>query len=148
MRIIISVVCVILGLSGCSGNKAPGPIPISSVRPGAPNLKTVEFKIPRQEYNAALGRDDLNRRVRIVEVFQSGITASSAPEYRIFNIAPKSVYALLRLQAADVLVAAHGMVIKSPLAFERYVTVLLTEPASEIEVRRNGQAVLLKFQFT
>lgn len=150
MKILVWGVCIVLAaaLTACSARPPPAPTLISSIRPQLPNTKVIEFRLPRQEYFAALGRDELNRKVRIIEIFQSAREATAGiPEYRFFNVVPKSVYGVLGLRSADVLVGAHGYIVQSAKAFYRYLFAMQSEQRSEIEVRRDGQPILLKFEF-
>jgi len=145
---LVSFVLFAFLLAGCAAKLSNEPIEISSIRPVLPNTKLVQFKVSRQEYLTAMGRNELNHKARMIEIFQSADIGSPAiPEYRFFNILPRSVYWVLGLRTADVLVGAHDLVVRSPVAFERYISVLSLEKSSQIEVRRDGQPTLLKFEF-
>jgi len=65
------------------------------------------------------------------------------PEYRIFGVKTQSVYQLLGLENADVIVSAHGFVIRDPRVFPEYVALLKVQPSGSIEIRRGSKNLLL-----
>ena len=150
-RDLLSLVLVIvtsLTLSACSLSSRPKPTYLSSIRGALPGTKSVEMTISRRELQEALTKTDLNKQVRIVQIFKSASDLGEGlPEYRLFGITPKSAYAVLGVKNADVVVAAHDYVLKNPAAFRDYVGLVGNEKESSLEIRRDGVPTLIKYRF-
>ncbi len=141
-------VVALLPLAGCAPTLAPSPVLISSIRPELPNTKTIELSVSRKEFDQAWGLHELNSKARLIEVFHSGQGSTDGiPEYRVFGVYPKSVYFLLGLRNADVLIGAQGYLIKSSVAFQRYLSVVSREAESQLDIMRDGAPLVLKFRF-
>lgn len=148
MPVVVAFLLCVFSLGGCSLTSQQSPILLSSVRPPLPGTKTSELTLSRKKISEALGRNDENSQVRIVEIFRRAEDSNtSLPEYRLFGITTESIYWSLGLRNADVLVAAHDYVIKSPNAFRQYVALVPNELESKVEIRRNGAPMLLHYRF-
>jgi type II secretory pathway component PulC len=108
-------------------------------------MKVTNFTIQRRDVQTALTRTTENR-LRMVPVFQS-TAPGRAVEHRLFDLNSKSVYALLGLQSADIIVAADGFLVKRPDQFMIFTQLLQGQDQAPIEIRRNGEARLLKYAF-
>lgn len=142
IRSLVVAVLVVMG-SGCSASSSREPRYIDDVRPVPPPMKVLNFSIQRRDLQEALGQPKENQ-VRIVPMYQSTRTAY---EYRIFDVAPGSVYALLGLEPSDVLVAADRHLVKRPEQFPAFVQLMPGLNQASIEIRRGGEARLLKYSF-
>ena len=146
-----TVLCVsILVIGACSGKKVDlQDRRISSIRPTPANIEVQELQVKRADLQAALRRDDLVRRIRLVEIFTTAAAGvqTALPEYRLFDIYPGSVYALLGLRSADVLVSANDRILVNASVFIDYIRLLANESEAQIEIRRVGRPVLLKYRF-
>jgi type II secretory pathway component PulC len=70
------------------------------------------------------------------------------PEYRLFDIRSQSVYDLLGIQSADVLVAAHGFIVYDPNSFPTYALSFISQVEKpSIEIKRAGVPMLLNYEF-
>jgi general secretion pathway protein C len=84
--------------------------------------------------------------VRLVELLRGkDELVAGYPEYRIFGIRPDSVYSLLGLENADVIIAANGYIIDSPGKFPKYVSLLSEEKGGEVIIRRGGELLELRY---
>ena len=147
-RLLFLVLCSISCLTACTtmGTQS-GPIAIASVRPAPLGLQEIAFSIKKSEYSRALESSRGSQNLRIIPMVVSASQAPASPEYRIFNVKKGSVAELLGLENSDILVAAHDYVIQTPEQFYGYLNYVAKEQGSQIEVRRGGQPLLLKFQF-
>ncbi len=118
-------------------------------RPHNATAREVTVRIPREEYIAAVRNVDQLRRLRLVEVVATEEVGRSAfPEYRLFNVDPKSAYSLLGLLDGDILVSANDYVLIDPERFRQYVQVLHREQGETfVEIRRAGEEIVLRFSF-
>lgn len=139
---------MILGLAGCGprfGELEPERFPIQRETP--PNIKTLSLTIPRSQLATALEKDLLTNKIRVIEIY-SAREVSTQPLYRLFDIAPGSVYELLGLRNADVLVACNERYLRNADVFRQYVRLLKGESRAKIEIMRGPQAMLLDYTFT
>lgn len=140
------VSCVVtLGLVGCAPQKPREPKYIDDIRPIPPAIKVSSFTIQRRDLQGAILRMG-DAPVRLVPVYQS-VTSTESYEYRLFDVAPDSVYELLGLENSDVIVAADRFLIKNQAQFPAFVRLLQNENEATIEIRRGGEARLLKYTF-
>ena len=138
--------CVVLGLlAGCGPSRRPEPKFIEDIRPIPPVQKMLTYTIQRRDLQNALTTITENP-IRLVPVFQS-VSTTESYEYRIFDINEFGVYALLGLENADIIVAANRYLIKNPAQFPAFVQLLARENNATIEIRRGGEARLLKYAF-
>jgi type II secretory pathway component PulC len=103
-----------------------------------------EIVIARQELIRRLQERGVADGVRLIPILKGqSYETDTTPEYRIFGLKSQSVYQLLGLENADVIVSAHGFVIRDPRVFPEYVTLLKGQPSGSIEIRRGGRSLLL-----
>ncbi len=141
----------LLNCIGCSAwniGAAPGGMRISSVRPAPHGIQVVEKSIPRRSYIQALEGSRGSGNLRIVPLVVAAHQAPASPEFRIFNVRKGGVGEILGLDNADVLVAAHDYVIRDPYQFYAYLQALAGETTSQIEIRRDGKPLLMKYSFS
>lgn len=136
---------LIIFLIGCAETVSTKPVLIRQVLPVSPSLQIEEREIQRSELQAALQGGDVLNAVRLVQLFDSQ-QGGPVPQYRIFEIKPKSIYELLGLENSDVIVAAHGYVIPDWRNFPPYIGWLVTQNSSEIELKRQGRAMVMKYR--
>lgn len=144
----------VLSVVGCGGSVEGGFKPASpeEVRAAAkapePGVRVFESEISRDEFRARCSAPGAARAVRLVRVFGRESDQSAArPEYRIFGITLGSVYEALGLRNNDILLAVNGYSISAPQNFPAFIEALQKEPGGEFEVRRAGEALLLKIRF-
>jgi hypothetical protein len=146
------VLCLILLLSGCVASRMQEGVAINSLRKaGAPAGQSVKkIQISRKQYHAAVAQGAEVNSLRMVPVFRGPQDGSGAllPEYRLFEIRQKSVFDMMGLLPADVLVAAHGYVVYEPNSFPIYALRFLSEIESpSLEIKRAGTPLLLTYEF-
>ena len=147
-KILVTVVFLAL-FSGCSvTHNASESVKISSLRPAPTGIQTVELTISKNDLSNALEGSRGSSNLRIVPLVTSAAQAPASPEYRIFNVKPGSVGALIGLKNADILVAAHDYVIQAPSQFYNYLQMLRAQEASSIEIRRDGKPIRIQLQFS
>lgn len=140
------VTCAIVAcVLGCVSQTVREPKYIDDIRPIPPAIKVSSFTIQRRDLQAALLRLG-EVPVRLVPIYQS-VTSTESYEYRLFDVTPDSVYALLGLENSDIIVAADKFLIKNQAQFPAFMRLLQNENEATIEVRRGGEARLLKYTF-
>lgn len=147
---------LVLGLSGCgvmnklkpdAGSGQPA-VTIDSVRGVAPfGLETKTKTVSRGLFRAALSKEGSINSARLVEIYQRGKSDDSIKEYRLLDVQPGSVYDLLGLEHADVIVAADGYIIPTPQMFWGYLNLIGQYEEGKIEIRRADQPMLISFNF-
>lgn len=145
---LVSVVCVVVSLLsvlGCGATKAREPKFIDEIRPITPSLKVISYTIQRRDLQDALTKIKENP-IRLVPVYQS-VSSTESYEYRIFDINQSGVYSLLGLENSDIIVAANRYLIKNPAQFPAFIQLLGSENEATIEIRRGGEARLLRYSF-
>lgn len=130
---------------GCSSPNLVEPKYIEEIRPVAPTHKVISYTIQRNDLRDALTRLR-ESPIRLVPVFQS-VTSTESYEYRVFDIDSNGVYGLLGLENSDIIVAANRYLIRDPKQFPVFVQLLETVDQANIEIRRDGEARLLKYSF-
>ena len=147
MRSLRQSVCAALMIvvSGCSTMSEREPRFIEDIRPVPPLTKVTTFSIQRKDLIDSLSNPKENV-VRLVPVYQS-VSSRQSYEYRIFDVKEGSAYALLGLEPSDILVAADRYLVKKPDQFPAFVQLLAGMNESSIEIRRGGEARLLKYRF-
>lgn len=139
-----------LTLSACVSSWQRG-VPIDSLRSSdaAQQAKVIELPVSRKALRVAVDRGARANRIRFVEIFKGARDGggNGIPEYRMFDIAPGSIYDLVGLKTADSLVAAHGMVVYDTSRFAEYVVKFLPQlPDASIEITRADERILLKYR--
>lgn len=142
----------VLLMCGCSGAGSSaiqnqlGARQLSSVRAQLPGTAVITRKISAGALKAALSRDPSGARLRAVEVFQGERVGALLPEYRLFGITNDSAYYLLGLRNADVVVAANDYVVPSSSYIHAYVALLPAEREAFIEIRREEQPIIFRYE--
>ena len=136
---------VIFTGGACGAIKPAEPKFIDDIRKIPPPLKVINFTIQRRDLQDALTRTNENT-IRLVPVFQ---TASLGPsyEYRVFDVKNGSVFNLLGIQVADIVIAADRYLIKRPEQFSAFVQIMAGLDEASIEIRRGGESRLLRYRF-
>ena len=135
-----------LFLTGCSSlgffGKKGAPEGQPRILPS--DITRKEIVVARQELVRRLQERGVADGVRLVSILKSqSYEGDTAPEYRIFGVKSQSVYELLGLENADVVVSAHGFVIRDSRVFPEYVALLRGQSSGSIEIRRRGRPLLL-----
>jgi type II secretory pathway component PulC len=135
-----------LFLTGCSSlgffGKKDAPEGQPRILPS--DIARKEIVITRQELVRRLQESGVADGVRLIPILKGqSYEGDNTPEYRIFGVKNQSVYQLLGLENADVIVSAHGFVIRDPRVFPEYVALLKVQPSGSIEIRRGGRSLLL-----
>jgi type II secretory pathway component PulC len=134
----------IAALTGCFLQKSSyQPKRIEEIRPNPPIFKSYSLTIQRRDFKSQLARVGENT-IRLVPVFQSAVNPESFV-HRVFDVRPKSLYSLMGIQNADILVAVDGYLVKKPEQFVSYVELLQNEDSSTIEILRGGESILLRY---
>jgi hypothetical protein len=145
---IMATVFVAVGCSSMSSQNSGDAVLVDSLR-GAPPLdrRTMTVLLNRETYIKALEKEGAVNQARLVEVFHRGQADNELKEYRLLDIRPGSVYDLLGLQHADILIAANGYVVPVPQMFWNYLRLIARFEQANLEVRRDGTPLLLEYQF-
>jgi type II secretory pathway component PulC len=151
LALYLGVILIVHG--GCSlFNRTPTEPPQRAAIPRPRNVQAPveEISVSRSEYRTALQNIGSLSRIRLIEVVASEENRRGAfPEYRMFSIAPASVYDLLGFEEGDILVSANDFALNDPNRFIQYVQYLHVESGEVLsEIRRAGKAVILKWTFT
>lgn len=147
MRLLVCL--TIVAFSACS-MKPPAieAVKLSSVRSAPDGVKEVPLVIKRSALSTALEASSGTQNLRLVPLLVRASQGDVPAEYRIFDIRPGSVGALLGLSNADILVSANDYIVRAPSQFYMYLQALKGEKSAQIEVRRAGKPLLLKYTFT
>ena len=132
--------------SGCSAMNPWSKEELSSgqTRILPPEIAKKEISVARVELLKRLRERGTPDGVRLIPILKGqSYEIQPFPEYRIFGVKTGSVYELLGLQNADIVVSAQGFVIRDPRVFPEYVSLLRNQPDAAIEVRREGRPLLL-----
>lgn len=146
---LLLIALALTGLFGCAPSTVQQGVRLDSLRVPDPELKTVNLEIKKSALKAAQSNLDGVARIRIVQIYYRNQEYGGflPPEYRLFDILNGSVYQLLGLKDGDVLVAANGYIIQQPELFRTYARLLGTEPTADVQIRREGSPLLLKYSF-
>jgi hypothetical protein len=147
MRVLCGLMASLFALAGlgCTPQRPREPKYIDDIRPIPPAIKVSSFTIQRRDLQATLLRLG-EVPVRLVPIYQT-VTSTESYEYRLFDVTPDSVYALLGLENSDIIVAADKFLIKNQAQFPAFMRLLQNENEATIEIRRGGEARLLKYTF-
>ena len=154
MRVLTLAISIVLiaSVSGCALHRnrsgvGSGGMTLTQLRGGpAQNLRVVEKTIPRNQLAAAIDLPHTINTFRLVQVF-NGSADTTMPEYRLFDVKPGSLLELLGLQTADIVVGANDYPIDLPSKFGIYLSMLRNENGAQIEIVREGDPLLLKYNF-
>lgn len=141
---------LLVGIIGCAaknGEDFSGAVEINAVRPPPIELQVVNRRVSRKALLLALKKGELVNSPRIVEIFfRTGESDLAIPMYRLFEVHPESAYSLLGLQAADIIIAANNFVVFKQQQFRNYIRALPQQKEASIEIKRQGQSLLLKYE--
>ena len=123
----------------------PGPGTSPTVRPGTDaaasttgirQVQPNQWVLDKQEVTAALGNlSQLLTKARVIPNFADG----KPDGFKIFSIAPDSLYAKIGLQNGDVLQQINGVEIKDPENFMRVFQQLKDETRIALDFVRNNR---------
>jgi hypothetical protein len=146
-KVFVLLFCALFSF-GCAGSRRGGDegtvSPVQRLTP--PDIKRVEMMISRDQLLTALEQDVLTDKLRVVQTFSSQ-EAGSVPLYRLFDVHPKSVYGVLGLRNADILVAANERYLRNSIVFKQFVRMLRNEREAMIEVVRGVEPILFSYRF-
>ena len=142
---------VLIGMiGGCSVFSKPD-LEQSRVKVASKEAVVKEIVVSRADLKRALGHEIKTNKLRAVEVFQNsggvGVTPSHS-NFRLFDIEDGSVYALIGLANADVLVAINERVVVSPQVLGQVVKMMPSVNSVLFEILRGGKSILLKIRIT
>lgn len=149
MIVRVVLVSLLLSLASCSaakriftrgGSEDRAGLHYSEFRPNE-SARIVEVQVKRSQMLEVLKNQNLNR-ARLVPVFSHDGPAS----YRLFDVQPGSVFSMLGLSNADMVLAADDFVISSWTQFFEFLSVLPQEKEANIRIRRAGEIVLLNIK--
>ena len=108
----------------------------------------IDLTVSRNDLLIALGDEYKTSKMRAVEVFQNSTSgATKSPVFRLFEVEPGSVYDLLGLREADMIVAINQRIIVAPHVIGQIVRLLPKENQIQIEILRAGKSYLLVTKF-
>jgi len=134
--------------SGCAANREQLK-PAVEVAP-SPLAKTEEITIDRAKYLEALNSSSLNT-LRVIELYSTAGEISAGKDhtlYRVFDVKPGSVYAMLGLANADIVSSANGLSINNPSKVGLFAEYVVYDNDATLEIFRGGKAILFKYHFT
>jgi general secretion pathway protein C len=120
--------------SGAGAPRAPGDV--AAVTGGVRQVQTNRWVLDKQEVSAALENlPQLLTKARVIPNFSDG----KPDGFKIFSIAPDSLYAKIGLQNGDVLQQINGVEIKDPENFMRVFQQLKDETNIALDFVRNNR---------
>ena len=147
--LLLVVVVLFSACSSMSSGLGGDATKVDSLR-GAPpfDRRTVNIPVQREEYRKALEMEGSVNDARLVQIFHRGKAEEEFKEYRLLDVRPGSVYDILQLRQADVVVAADGYVVPNPAMFWNYLRLISRfEEGASIEIRRGGAPILMQYSF-
>lgn len=144
----IVLISLLLSLSACAAFFSSKEAEPSRVKIPAKEAIVQDIQVPMSDLRLALGNELKTAQIRAVEVFQnsSGVI-QYYPNFRLFDIQDGSVYELLGLKNADILVAINQRALVSPQIIGQIVRLLPNERDVSFEIIRSGKSMLLKAKF-
>lgn len=134
--------------TGCASLFSSGEVEPSRIKAPAREAVVEEIVVSRVDLKLALGNELKTAQIRAVEVFQSSSgVPQQFPNFRLFDIQDGSVYALLGLKNADILVAINERAVVASHVIGQVVRLLPNEKSVTFEVIRSGKSTLLKVRF-
>lgn len=141
MRLRIFILVFILVLSACSSMNTDTTQRIKFVSKEA--IK-IDLTITRSDLSLALGDEYKTSKLRAVPVFQNSATNTNQQSvYRLFEVAQGSVYDLLGLKEADILVSINERIVVAPHVLGQVVRLLPKENSIQLEILRAGKSYLI-----
>ena len=111
-------------------------------------MKTIEKVVSKNMLKTALKNEASFKAVRTIELYSnSTANGTRIPRYRIFDILPGSVYEVMGLMNADILIGINDRIIVNPALIGAAIRLMPEEKESQIELVRNEVSMLLKYKF-
>ena len=141
---------LLVSVTGCSvlgSGNGQGTL-ISTVRPVPTGIEVISIQLTTTQISTALEASRGSENIRLVPLVTSAAQAPATPEYRLFNVKPGSIAALIGLKNADTIIAAQDYVIQAPSQFYNYLQVLPLQKSSSVEIRRDGKPIRIESTIT
>lgn len=154
MRIRLFIILLVLALSTSScatmrrmfGSAADNQLGTDSYNQ-MPGTRTMKLRLSRSELLARAQQSGGLNTIRLIEIYERERSSSAPPRYRVFGVQPGSIYELLGLNTADVLLAAEGRVVYTPTGFPTYILVYLPKQSkATIDISREGQPIHYEYE--
>lgn len=117
-------------------------------REASPGAREQKLEIPRASYRTRLEQGGDVNKFRLIQVFTGSEEASTTqPQWRVFDVRRGSVCEMLGLKNADVILAANGRMFVDPEKFVAYLSLLAAEKTASIQLKREGQELLMNYVF-
>ncbi len=143
-RLITLLLCIFLCL-GCAASSTDTSL---RTKPPAAEAVKIELTVSLQELNLALGEEYKTAKLRPVEVFQNSSSGGMhSPVFRLFDVEKGSVYELIGLKEADIVVAINERIVVAPQVISQIVRLLPKEKSIKFEVLRSGKSYLISTKF-
>jgi hypothetical protein len=144
----LMTICALLIIFSCSGCTAfsgwSGKVGTAQPRILPSEIARREIVVSRSELKKRLEQRGVADGVRMIPITQGQSSDSDpAPAYRIFGVKAGGVYELVGIEQADVILSAHGYVIREAWVFPEYLRLLAGESSGTIEIVRNKVPLLL-----
>jgi hypothetical protein len=107
-----------------------------------------DISINKNKLIEAIAITEGKPEIRTVELLYRSGESKPYPEYRIFGVEAESVYDLLGLQDADVIVAADGYILSQGAKFAAFVKLLPSLSEATIHFRRGRKPYVYKYKIT
>lgn len=139
---------VLITFSSCSSLFVTQDAEPSRIKLPSKEAVIKEIQVSRADLNNALGNELMTSKIRAVEIFQNSSGYSQGfTNFRLFEISEGSVYELLGLSNADILVAINERAVVTPQVISQVVRLLPNEKGVTFEIIREGKSILLKLKF-
>lgn len=111
--------------------------------------KVLEVEISSGDFTHTVSQDSSINGLRMVERVLPNLPPHlTLPEYRLFDINPRSIYHKVGLRVADVLISVDNLVVWNPGAFRQIVANLDKIGGMRVQIIRSGVPVELKVRVT
>ncbi|MEZ4754847.1 MAG: hypothetical protein R3A13_11170 [Bdellovibrionota bacterium] len=143
---------ILMLVSACSSlnsltSSTSDPQQLNLKRPSDPGSQIQEVLLNRKEFLEIYAKDDGRNKARLVKIFTRALNSEPYPEYRLFEIQPNSVYNMLKLQSADILISAENVAFATPDKFFGYINLLKSLDKGQIEIRRHDKSIVYQYSF-
>lgn len=143
------IIIGLISLSGCSlfefGQRRPEE-DLTPVRKVSQVDSSVQLTLNLKEYRSLLEVDGAVNRARLIPIFSRETGTNTIEQYRIFDIQSNSLYEYIGLKNLDEIVAINGFYLPGSTAFFKYLTYMSQYRGGQIEIRRQGRPLLLKYK--
>jgi hypothetical protein len=132
---------VLMALSSCSAINSGDD---SRIKLASRDAIKIDLTVTKSDLSVALGDEHKTSKLRAVPVFQNSATNSVQQSvFRLFEVEEGSVYDLLGLKEADILVSINERVVVAPHVLGQIVRLLPKENSIKLEVLRGGKSYLI-----